>query len=175
VAGLERAGWPVLAYGDQFDRRLQTAVPYPRALSRWFLFRNNICHQCQVVARAALVQAGGFDAMLRLRADQDVFLRLSKSSAPVHLGVTIADYEGAGVSEAPSQRQRLADELGTVRRRYFSRGECVGFGVLHELTLFRVRRGFLRSGWGVCFGRFYYGLLQRLRGAKVDTDVRCHE
>ena len=98
AALLEAQPGLALVYGDYLDSPLKMVIKSPRKLSRFFLFRNTLCHQACIFSRETLTTLGGFDTSFCVLADYDILVRavLVAKKPHVYLEKTLACAQGGG-------------------------------------------------------------------------------
>lgn len=124
------------------DRRLIRHTPYPERPSRFFLYRQGLCHQGWFV-RKAVYGEEPFDVRLKIMADYDFLLTqiLRKRVRLEHMPVTIANYKGSGLSE--QLRDEWAEERKHLVRKYFPLAERALYDGIRQsahLVLTTIRR-----------------------------------
>lgn len=134
-------------YGPYRNRYLERSFQQPSDFSGFTAYRQVICHQTQFIRRSVFEAAGHFDDSLRIRADHDLYLRALNSDLLVSgqyyfNAISYAD-DGLSVSE---NMKRCADaEARILHRRHFSLIQRIGYGLLLELSLIRLRRYIVRN------------------------------
>jgi glycosyltransferase involved in cell wall biosynthesis len=134
-------------YGPYRNRYLERTFQQPSDFSGFTAYRQVICHQTQFIRRAVFEAAGHFDDSLRIRADHDLYLRALNSDLLVSgqydfIAISYAD-DGLSVSE---NMKRCADaEALILHRRHFSVIQRIGYALLLELSLIRMRRYIVRN------------------------------
>jgi GT2 family glycosyltransferase len=159
-----------ILYCDIANAEFGLEVRSPPRLTRFFLFRNTVCHQACFVRRDLLRRLGGFDASLRIAADHDFLARavLRSGARARHIPLTAVRYLGDGVS---SRRRDLArKEFALIRRRNYGPVERALLGSVWALTLPALRRRLLTNDRFAVLRKHYvrakdalYGLGERRR------------
>lgn len=139
----------VVFYNNVFVQREGgfVVVKSPRLLSRFYLYRQVVCHQALYMPTELFRLHGGFDCSnFLIRADQELSLRVHKRHVVfVHRNSSFIACAPFGFSLARSRVQRSADELRSIRRLYFSRFELLAFAIFHCLTLPSLRKWLLKN------------------------------
>jgi glycosyltransferase involved in cell wall biosynthesis len=114
----------------QDNLRLRRRISYPSSLSKFFLYRNGLCHQAWLVRKELYLQYP-FDVRLKIMADYDFLLNqaLRKKNKMEHISCVIVDYMGMGRSE------KLIDEWLNDRRQVV----CKYFSLVERLVYESVR------------------------------------
>lgn len=135
----------------------------PRRITQWFLFRNFLCHQAVFIRNECLGDEA-YDANLKILGDQDLVYRLfiKEGRRFAVLPVTLVNYDGGGISASQRMASLKRREKHLVRSRYFSLPRRIFFGILHELTLVRVRNSMFSGTWGSRFRPAYLRLAEIL-------------
>jgi glycosyltransferase involved in cell wall biosynthesis len=130
-----------ILYSNIFHVNCAAIMQYPRKLTRFFLFRKNLCHQSMIVKRTILA-AHPFDTTLRILSDRDFLLTciLTHHYSSQFVPVTLVAYEGGGLSETQEANHLFHSELSLVRKRHFKCIERLLLTVVHEVSLYRLRR-----------------------------------
>jgi len=136
-----------VVWGDLRTTPNRLILRQPSKVSRFFLYRNNICHQTQFIKRSIFKRIGNFDESFQLLADIDFFLRLYKQNyfKLVHAGKILVDYDVGGCAMSPSYAHIADKELKLLHSRYFSMAERIVFGMLQILSMRKVRIRISRS------------------------------
>ena len=136
-----------LYYCDLLRADLPVPVRHPEQLTRFFLFRTQICHQACFYRLDAYRRLGDFDTTYRFTADAEFLLRavLREKLRARRVPVAATVYEGGGFSARPENWPRVVEENRRARERHFSRAERMVFGALLALTLRPLRFAMLRS------------------------------
>lgn len=109
------------------------------------LLRGNfVAHPAVFVRRSVFLDAGGFDATLRFAMDYDLWLRLSRMSAPTYLPRALAAFRCHEGSTSTANPQAAFEEDHIVRRRYLSgpleRAEHEAIYALRRLRSYGLRK-----------------------------------
>lgn len=105
------------------EARFDDGRTYRLASVRAFVQRNFVHHQAAFYRRRRLMEAGGFDATLRLQSDYELNLRLHRAGVrftPLNLRIT--DCASSGLSDA-GHWANYREEI-TVRHRHFAAWQC---------------------------------------------------
>jgi glycosyltransferase involved in cell wall biosynthesis len=136
-----------LYYCDLVCAPLPVPVRHPARLSRFFLYRTQVCHQACFYRLDAYRRIGGFDTSFRFAADAELLLRAvvraRLRARRVPIAATI--YEGGGFSARPENWPAVAAENRRARARHYSRLERAAFGAILSLSLPRLRGELLRA------------------------------
>lgn len=144
-----------VVYMQLINNRDKVLICYPKTISRFLLYRKNICHQSIIAHRESIVSVGGFNTGIRYSADRDLLVRISS-----HFGVKSFKglpipwviYKDNGITSQSNARKLMHQEAREINRRYFSWGERFFFSFIEVITLKSMRVAvieFLRGG------RFY--------------------
>jgi putative colanic acid biosynthesis glycosyltransferase len=118
----------------------------PEKPSRLFLYRRGLCHQAVFFRRDLFERFGHFDTTLTLRADQD-FIHRCIVGGRCSLAVVpegLVTYKGGGASDGRGAINKLDLERMVVARRHFGLLTRTTFQLLHEASLWRLRRWLLQ-------------------------------
>lgn len=74
VEEVEDNDYPDLVYGCICDQG--AIIRYPKILSKWFMFRNALCHQSYMLKAEFLRKCSGFDLFYKVLSDHDLMLKL---------------------------------------------------------------------------------------------------
>lgn len=148
-------------YGDTLYSSIDTVVHVPAHLSQKDYYSHIPCHQSCVFARH-LFDDGGFDLKYKIRGDYDFFLRAhyKKGIEPLHLGITVADYEGGGYSESKKNIETDKREQREIAERYLGVGAVRKYRFKMIITLQPLRKKLAESKK---FGKSYDSLKKKLR------------
>jgi glycosyltransferase involved in cell wall biosynthesis len=135
------AAAPDLLYGDSVDERSAKVRRAPAVFNRRALFLEGICHQAQWFRRETFLELGGLDTAYRFRADHELLLRLAeRRGCAVHLGETLALYDGRGFSAARENRAGLDAEWAALRRSRYSPAERIVWGTASAARMLWLKR-----------------------------------
>ncbi len=139
--GLPESGPGVIAYGDAYFERTRSVNHTPSRLTGSYLYGNLPCHQTIFYSRSVLVKRG-FDIKYRIRGDYEHLLYhfFRTDTKFVHLDMIVCTYEGGGVSESRSARDRDTAERKEILSTYYPRGVRFRQAAVRVLTLSRFRR-----------------------------------
>jgi glycosyltransferase involved in cell wall biosynthesis len=99
--------------GGRVVKQLPADVPAKNTARA--LFGSKFCHQAFFARRRSYVEAGGFDCRFRVFSDFNTAYRILRDGGGYkRMDVTIADFDGAGVSSDPRQALRLYCEAEEV-------------------------------------------------------------
>jgi glycosyltransferase involved in cell wall biosynthesis len=146
VAECMQGGSAELFYCDIQRADDASTFRYPSRLSRFFVYRHQLCHQACFFAASAYRRLGDFDLSFRLTADYDFLLRalVRDGMAACHVPQALVTYEGGGLSEMASNRAALEEEERRVRARHFTRWERLRYEVALAFTLRPLRVALFR-------------------------------
>lgn len=134
-------------YSDYWHSDLRSVVFNPPRLTRFFLFRNTLCHQAWLMRRDVIDRIGGFDVSLRVAADHELLTRavLQQGVTALHTGVLAVRYHGGGFSA--TNRSVLERDFRHIRTRHFGRRESIWYGIVLALSVRQLRSVLLTSRW----------------------------
>ncbi len=133
-------------YGNTFCSRTGAWVHSAPEITGFTCYRNIPCHQSCFYDKT-LFQKKKYDTKLKIRADYDHFLwcfYMEKANFQ-YMDITVADYEGGGISESSENRRRDRREHEEVIRRYMKRAELLKYKTIMLLTLAPLRRWIAES------------------------------
>lgn len=154
-----------VVYTQLFNKRDGTFIRYPSVVSRFLLYRKNLCHQSIIANRESLLAAGGFDIGFRYSADRDLLVRLAnmhgiRSFRSLPLCWVI--YEDNGLTSQSSARKIMYYEVKEINRRHFSFMERTLFDLIEAVTLKNLRVILIERLRGSPVYRFYRHLVSLL-------------
>lgn len=127
-----------IIYGDVVCQPWGHRISYPPSLTRYYLFRKNICHQAWLARRDVYLRLGGFIvtsplATLRqpIAADQEFLWRvvLREGLAAQRIRRILADFQYGGYSTQRSMREQNQRERWLLLAAFYSRWELFYFGL----------------------------------------------
>ncbi|MBP1465737.1 glycosyltransferase [Candidatus Chloroploca sp. M-50] len=127
-----------VVYGDVMQHPYSLSTNYPTRLSRYYLFRKNLCHQAWMVRRDVYRRLGGFRADSPVKPEQQAIVSdqeflwraLLQQRLPAQkIPVLLANFEYGGYSTRQDMRTRSMDERWALLRMYFSRQELFLYGL----------------------------------------------
>ena len=129
-----------LFYGDTFERRTGQVVSAAPEMDDFACYRHLPCHQ-SCIYDLVLLKREPYQTKWKVRADYEQFLRLKylRGVRPVHLHMTIADYEGGGFSETAENRERSEEERRDIIAMYLPKGKVARYDLYRVLSLQKVR------------------------------------
>lgn len=137
----ESAVSPDLVYGDFLDERSAKVRRASSSITRKSLFLSGVCHQAQWIRKEVFEELGGFDAAFRLRADQELLLRMAeKGSRFLYIPKVLALYDGKGFTAKPENRAELDREWSTLRRSRYTLSERVRWGAKSAMSMLWLKR-----------------------------------
>lgn len=138
----EEAGRPDLMFCDYENVSAKRVMRLPHQLNSVGLFRSVYCHQAVFFSSGLFKELGGYDTSYSIRADLDFFYRCHGRRPAVrcaHLGRRGVLYDGGGYSSKSDSRTLKEVELKRIRRQYLAKWKRIGFSILQELSLVRLR------------------------------------
>lgn len=140
IARVDGEKGPHIFYGDIRERATGALVMSNPKIDGFACYRNVPCHQaCFYDGR--LLKKRGFRTCYKVRADYDHFLWCYyRAHASMHyMPVTVASYEGDGFSQMKENKRRSTVEHAHIVRKYMSRGQVFGYGVVMLVTMAPLR------------------------------------
>lgn len=130
-----------LYYGCNYDRRLNCTYLYPDKLTRMACYRTMICHQATVYATHLLKQRP-YDTSYRICSDREMLMYLVcyKKVDAQYMDLTVADYQGGGISENKAYRDTNKRDVRRMLDKYYPKSEQLRYGVLMFLTFPALRK-----------------------------------
>ena len=156
---------PSIFYTYYRDQMTKSVVTYPARVGRWFLYRNNFCHQAEYFRREDLLAAGGFNVEFPICADRELTLHiLRRAGARCQLvpEATIT-YRGDGFSALPKNLGRRQLEHKRICQTYFTATERAWYELVKILTLHPIRSRMADYPSDNPVYRFYYWLRKIIR------------
>lgn len=132
---------PSFVYGDAYLER--HGVTMGGAAERADFIRTNICQQAIFYERTVFELLGGFDLRYRVYADWAFNMKCFADTRlrKVYLGMTVADFEGWGVSDTQTDAHFVKD-FPTLIRKHVGLGHYVRHRIyLARVSFYRFRRG----------------------------------
>lgn len=131
----------LVLYGDTYSEKNDVVIASAPKITGFTCFRNIPCHQsCFYATR--LCKEKPYDLQYRIRADYDHFLwcyYIAKAEM-LHMGITVASYEGGGFSESKSNRQKDAAEHKQITTCYMRKSELLKYRLIMLATLAPLRK-----------------------------------
>jgi glycosyltransferase involved in cell wall biosynthesis len=127
-----------VVYGDVIRQPWGQRISYPPALTPYYLFKKNICHQAWLARREVYERLGGFMvksplATLRqpIAADQEFLWRvlLRERLAAQRIDVVLANFRYGGFSTHPTSRAQNRRERWLLLESFYSRWELFYYGL----------------------------------------------
>lgn len=149
---------PVIYYGNTYCMRTGSMVHSSPEITGFTCYRNIPCHQSCFYDRR-LFQEKKYDINLKIRADYDHFLWCFYRGGVEfrYMDLTVADYEGGGISETKENRKTDRAEHELVIKRYMKTGEIIKYKGIMLLTLAPFRRWIAESS-------SFSGIYHRIKG-----------
>ena len=152
-------------YGDIYDALRGQVVASNPHMDDFACYRNVPCHQA-CIYHHSLFEERGYEPGYRVRADYEHFLwcYFRRDARPRYIPVTLASYEGGGVSETPENRRRSAREHREITALYMSRGQRLKYRLILLATLAPLRTKMAESPvWSGFYNRCKKLLYRRER------------
>lgn len=120
-----------IVYGRVALAPINRTTKAPARLSRFYLFRKNLCHQAWLARLDVYRALNGFDLQYRYVADQDFLWRalLWRKLGSQYVDVTLATFVYGGASTKKSARRDVRSERWNLLRRFFSTLEIALYGL----------------------------------------------
>ncbi len=137
---------PAIFYGDVYEMVTGSTVTSNPSIDAFACYRNVPCHQACFYDRR-LVTEHPFDTKYKVRADYEQFLWcfFKAKAAAIHMGFTVAKYEGNGYSESRTGRKISKEEHRLITAQYMTPGQIAGFRLILLVTLSPLRSAISRS------------------------------
>jgi len=121
-----------VCYGDVLFLPINKIQAYPKQISRYYLFRKNICHQALIIKRALYLSSGKFDISFHYVADQALLWKttLGKKRRTQHVPLVIANFQLGGASTRQANENAVASERWKLIKQYFTTWEILMYGLL---------------------------------------------
>lgn len=157
---------PGVVYGDyELD---QVRCVQAAEITRFYLFRNPICHQSMVIHRQVFETIGMYDCRFKMMADYDLTVHSWMSGVRfVHGDVVVCRYLGGGVSESKKGLQIIEKERKEIIGRYYPAGEQLRYGLILALTMRKLRSKLLGNGCPRFIRSAYRMVVNRINGKSV--------
>jgi glycosyltransferase involved in cell wall biosynthesis len=150
----------VFANYNEFDKTIKT---YPRKISRYFLYRNGICHQGQLWKTDVIKKYLPFDLNYKILADQELLLRAFSSGITIktssYVGVV---YQDMGLSAMPSVQSLKNMERERICNSLFEPTENKVFFLIDLILLKPLRLKLVSNFRGTILFQFYTAFINRL-------------
>lgn len=149
-----------LYYGRNYDRSLDCTYIYPDKLTRMVCYRTMICHQATVYAAWVLKQRP-YDTSYRICSDREMLLYLvcEKNIDAQYMDLTVADYQGGGISEDKIYRQINKRDARRMLDKYYPKSEQLRYGLIMFLTFPALRKHLADSPR---FSGLYYSVVKKM-------------
>jgi glycosyltransferase involved in cell wall biosynthesis len=150
----------VFANYNEFSKTIKT---YPKKISRYFLYRNAICHQGQLWKTDALKKYLPFDLNYKILADQELLLRAFSSGIKIKTSSSVGVvYKDMGLSAMPSVQSIKNMERENIRNNLFEPTENKVFFLIDFILLKSLRLKFVSTFRGTILFQFYIAFINRL-------------
>lgn len=150
----------LVLYGDTYSEKNDVVIASTPKITGFTCYRNIPCHQSCFYA-IKLCKEKPYDAKYRIRADYDHFLwcyYVAKAEM-VHMGLTVASYEGGGFSESKANQKKDKAEHKQITKCYMGKGELLKYRLTMLVTLAPLRRAMAESR---VFSGLYHGLKEKV-------------
>jgi glycosyltransferase involved in cell wall biosynthesis len=143
----------VFAYRNEFNK---SVTIHPKKISRYFLYRNSICHQVQFWKTEVLRRYIPFDKAYQILADQHLLVRAFCSGITIKSSPMIeVSYKGMGFSMLPSVRKTKKTERVRIQSSSFEPFERYVYGTFEIILLKPIRMYFNQRFRGTKIFVFY--------------------
>lgn len=143
----------VFAYRNEFDK---TITIHPKIVSRYFLYRNGICHQVQLWKTEVLEKYIPFHQEYQILADHYLLVRAFCSGIKIKSSTIVeVSYKGMGFSMLPSVQKTKKNERARIQSSCFDPFERYLYGTFEIILLKPMRIGFNQMFRGGTLFRFY--------------------
>ena len=131
----------LVLYGDTLSEKNDVTITSAPRITGFTCYRNIPCHQSCFYS-AALCKEKPYDLQYRIRADYDHFFWCFYQAKArfVHMGFSVASYEGGGYSESKENRDRDRREHQKITENYMSKAELFRYRAAMACTLAPLRR-----------------------------------
>ncbi len=131
---------PYIFYGNIYNREADSFVRANPVIDDFACFRNLPCHQACFYSRS-LFETRGFDISYKVRADYEHFLWCYYKAAAKceYLNMTVASYEGGGLSDSPKGRKISKEEHKKILPMYLPSIKIIKYRAIMLLTLAPLR------------------------------------
>ena len=152
----------LVLYGDTLGEKNGVIIASPPAITGFTCYRNIPCHQSCLYS-VALCREKPYDLEYRIRADYDHFLWCYYRAGAkfVHMGFSVASYEGGGYSESRENRRRDKEEHRLITKTYMGKGELFRYRAFMFCTLVPLRSALAESK---VFSGMYHWVKKRVYG-----------
>lgn len=142
VADCER----LVLYGDTYSEKNDVTISAPPSITGFTCFRNIPCHQSCFYS-ISLCREKPYDLEFRIRADYDHFLWCFYRAGAkfVHMGFSVASYEGGGYSESRENRTLDRQEHRLITHSYMGKAELFCYRAIMACTLAPLRTALAES------------------------------
>lgn len=161
---------PDIIYTDCLYLDQDVVYRYPTKLSKLFLYRRSLNHQCTYIKRDCYRKYSNFDLDFPELADNEYLARLvlGRGCSYKKCGIVGAKYLGNGASTKPSVRERRNVQIQKIRKRHFSTIELLALSTIHQLSLPGVRGLVLNSPFlKRLIGRHYNRMVSRFNSINI--------
>jgi glycosyltransferase involved in cell wall biosynthesis len=133
-------------YGNVLEALTGQEVSSNPQINRFACYRNLPCHQSCFYQRELLTEHP-FEIKYQIRADQEHFMWcvLDKGVKSKFIPVLVANYEGAGFSEAKENPRASLNEHKEITRKYMPKAEIFRYRLIMLVTLAPLRTALSRS------------------------------
>ena len=119
---------PEIIYGNYYKDA--TLFRQNSRVDRKYFLKEGFCHQSVFFRRTLFEKYGHYDINFRICADYEILIRCFVRGAVFrYIDLPVCRYQGGGISERQENLDRVRREGNRVRKRYFSRMECILYRV----------------------------------------------
>lgn len=128
------------------------------------LFRNPLCHQTMFFPSSLFKNYGMYDTKYKILADYERTLCAFFNNIPFYnTGITVAKYQGGGLSTWVSNKERYKNESREIKRKYFSEKQIRKFKMNRILTLHRLRVWLVSDKAPKCLQKAYHKIANKVK------------
>ncbi len=131
---------PAIFYGDIHEMVTDSVVTSNPAIDAFACYRNVPCHQA-CFYDVHLVKEHPFDDGYKVRADYEQFLWcfFTAKAEMIHMGFTVAGYEGNGYSDSREGKRISKEEHRKIVTGYMTPGQILKYRMIMAVTLAPLR------------------------------------
>lgn len=136
----------LVLYGNTYSEKNDVTISAPPSITGFTCFRNIPCHQSCFYS-ISLCREKPYDLEFRIRADYDHFLWCFYRAGAkfVHMGFSVASYEGGGYSESRENRTLDRQEHRLITHSYMGKAELFRYRAIMACTLAPLRTALAES------------------------------
>lgn len=139
-------------------------VQSPAVSTAASLFRNPLCHQTMFFPSSLFKEHGMYDTKYKILADYERTLcAFSHKIDFYNTGITVAKYQGGGLSTWESNKRTYQNEAREIKGKYFSKKQIRKFKMYRTLTFHRLRVWLASNKAPKCLQNVYHKIANKVK------------